>query len=211
MKRKEINEYAQKIVIELYEIGFFGNVQESISTNSFYIHITQVPDLIRLSDHGMNYEKYNFLPRQKTLRSVKNNKYFYSMSDDGINAFLSDFKQHNHVVDELVPHVKKMQESVLKDWKQYVLCHIPTNTYYYDKSNGYGKGMRQMLYTRYQTMGERLCNFLAWNFRFNVQSAALFRGKPIQSEIEAIIQDYDDVSNYKFVEITMINGVISII
>lgn len=211
MKRKEINEYAQKIVIELYEIGFFGNVQESISTNSFYIHITQVPDLIRLSDHGMNYEKYNFLPRQKTIRSVKKDKYFYSMSYEGINAFLSDFKQHNHVVDELVPHIKKMQENVLKDWKQYILCHIPTNTYYYENSNGYGKGMRQMLYTRYQVLGESLCNFLAWNFRFNIKSAAIFKGKPIQAEIESIIGDNDDVSNYKFVEITMINGVISII
>lgn len=211
MKRKEINEYAQKIVIELYEIGFFGNVQESISTNSFYIHITQVPDLIRLSDHGFNHERYNFLPRQKTIRSVKNNKYFYSMSYEGIDAFLSDFKQHNHVVEEHIPYVKKMQENILKDWKQYVLCHIPTNTYYYENSNGYGKGMRQMLYTRHQVLGENLCNFLAWNFRFNIKSAAIFKGKPIQSEIESIIGDYDDASNYKFVEITIINGVISII
>lgn len=211
MKRKEINEYAQKIVIELYEIGFFGSVQESISTNSFYIHITQVPCLIRLSDHGMNYEKYNFLPRQKTIRSVKKDKYFYSMSYDGINAFLSDFKQHNHVVDELVPHVKKMQEKALKDWKQYVLCHIPTNTYYYENSNGYGKGMKNMLHIHHKDYNGRLCNFLAWNFRFNIKSAALFKGKPIQSEIKAIVGDNDDISNYKLVEITMINGVINIV
>lgn len=71
MKRKEINEYAQSIVVRLYDIGYFGSVQESVSTNSFYIHITQVPDIIRLSDHGFNYEMYNFLPRQKIVRSVK--------------------------------------------------------------------------------------------------------------------------------------------
>lgn len=50
MKRKEINEYAQSIVVKLYDIGYFGSVQESVSTNSFYIHITQVPDIIRLSE-----------------------------------------------------------------------------------------------------------------------------------------------------------------
>lgn len=28
MKRKEINEYAQSIVVRLYDIGYFGSVQE---------------------------------------------------------------------------------------------------------------------------------------------------------------------------------------
>lgn len=107
MKGKEINEYAQSIVVRLYDIGYFGSVQESVSTNSFYIHITQVPDIIRLSDHGFNYEMYNFLPRQKIVRSVKNGKYFYNMSYDGIEAFINDFKQHNHVIDEELIWLKK--------------------------------------------------------------------------------------------------------
>ena len=211
MKRKEINEYAQSIVVRLYDIGYFGSVQESVSTNSFYIHITQVPDIIRLSDHGFNYEMYNFLPRQKIVRSVKNGKYFYSMSYDGIEAFINDFKQHNHVIDEDIDLVKEKQLTALKYTKRYVLCHLPTNTYYYENSNGYGKGMREMLYQKYNVMGERLCNFLVWNFRFNVKSAAIFRGEPIKAEIEAIVKDYDSIDNYKLIEVEHINGVISIV
>lgn len=211
MKRKEINEYAQSIVVRLYDIGYFGSVQESVSTNSFYIHITQVPDIIRLSDHGFNYETYNFLPRQKIIRSVKNGKYFYSMSYEGIDAFIDDFKQHNRVVDKDIPLIKEMQQNALKYAKRYVLCHVPTNTYYYENSNGYGKGMREMIYQKYHTMGERLCNFLAWNFRNNIKSAAIFRGQPIQAEIEAIVKDYDSIKNYKLVEVELINGIISIV
>lgn len=130
MKRKEINEYAQSIVVRLYDIGYFGSVQESVSTNSFYIHITQVPDIIRLSDHGFNYEMYNFLPRQKIVRSVKNGKYFYSMSYDGIEAFINDFKQHNHVIDEDIDLVKEKQLMALKNtlndmfYVIYQLIHI---------------------------------------------------------------------------------------
>lgn len=71
MKRKEINEYAQSIVVRLYDIGYFGSVQESVSTNSFYIHITQVPDIIRLSDHGFNYEMYNFYQDKRLSEVLK--------------------------------------------------------------------------------------------------------------------------------------------
>lgn len=211
MKRKEIHEYAQRIVVDLYEIGFFGSVQESISTNSFYINITQVPYKIRLSDHGNNYEKYNFLPRQKIIRSVKNGSYFYSMSYEGIDAFLSDFKQHNNVVDEHITEVKKMQQNVLNAYRQYVLCHIPTNTYYYENCNGYGKGMKNMLHIHHKNYDEKLCNFLAFNFRFNISGAALFRGSSAKSEMESIVKGYDDVSNYKLVGATVINGVIKTI
>lgn len=211
MKRKEINEYAQSIVVKLYDIGYFGTIQESVSTNSFYIHITQVPDIIRLSDHGFNYEMYNFLPRQKIVRSVKNGKYFYSMSNNGIEAFINDFKQYNHVIDEDIDLIKEKQQMALKRTKRYVLCHLPTNTYYYENSNGYGKGMKQILCQKYSASEERLCNFLTWNFRFNVKSAAIFRGEPIKSEIEAIVKDYDSIDNYKLIEIEHINGIISVV
>lgn len=133
------------------------------------------------------------------------------MSYDGIEAFISDFKQHNHVIDEDIDLVKEKQLMALKYAKRYVLCHLPTNTYYYENSNGYGKGMREMLYQKYNVMGERLCNFLAWNFRFNVKSAAIFRGEPIKAEIEAIVKDYDSIDNYKLIEVEHINGVISIV
>lgn len=211
MKRKEINEYAQSIVVRLYDIGYFGSVQESVSTNSFYIHITQVPDIIRLSDHGCNYEMYNFLPRQKIVRSIKNGKYFYSMTYDGIEAFISDFKQHNHVIDEDINLIKEKRQIALKHAKRYVLCHLPTNSYYFENSNGYGKRMRKILYQKYNIIDENLCNFLAWNFRFNINSAAIFRGMAIESEIKYIVKDYDSISNYKLIEVEQINNVISIV
>lgn len=128
--------------------------------------VTKVVELARgyLMTFEINYICHSLF---KGIENVKNGKYFYSMSYDGIEAFINDFKQHNHVIDEDIDLVKEKQLTALKYTKRYVLCHLPTNTYYYENSNGYGKGMREMLYQKYNVMGERLCNFLAWNFMFN--------------------------------------------
>lgn len=205
MKRKEMIEFAQTIVIRLYDLGFISNVQEAISTNSIYIHTIQTPDMVRVSDHGVNngQVKFNFLPTQKNKSTFKNGNYYYSMTEEGIEDFLFDFKLACPIVKK--EEVKAIQEIIAaKDnVKKYIIKHKHTNTYFIENSNSFGKTMGTKLYDCRNSVTEEEYPFIYKNFRINLQSAQVFMGEPNITKImkEHNVNDYN-IDNYLILEVS---------
>lgn len=108
MKKKEIVDFAQNVTIELSYLDIPCSISESKSTSSAYIHFIHTGDLVRIADHGYKYELFNFLPGKTIIRKIEQGKYFYSMNNDGISAFINDFLEIYNI-QQIVKKLKIIQ------------------------------------------------------------------------------------------------------
>lgn len=121
------------------------------------------------------------------------------MSYEGINAFLDDFKYDNQKNEN---NIKKCNEEIISNSKKYVLCHIPTNYYFCENGSNYSTSLSRILEIseKYSEMSDELKHILKLNFRPKLVSAQIFK-KCLKIDIKDIIFDYDNIENYKFVEV----------
>ncbi len=100
MKEKDLNAFAEQLVLTLTDNGFKVIVSKSKKSKSIYLSCLHIPKQIRVSDHGFNYGAYNFTPRHNGNKRTNDGLTFFPMSQNGIELLLKEIKNDFPFVNE---------------------------------------------------------------------------------------------------------------
>lgn len=100
MKEKDLNAFAEQVLLTLTDNGFNVIVSKSKKSKSIYLSCLHIPKQIRISDHGFNYDAYNFTPRHNGNKKLNNGLLFFPMSQNGIDLLIKELKSDFPLVNE---------------------------------------------------------------------------------------------------------------
>lgn len=111
-KENEYSRMAERIILALAELKVPSNVSYSASSVSVYIDSAVSDSEIRISDHPSHHGsyKYNFIKSIGCVSTFSKGCYFYQLSDEGIEAFLEDYKLNEQLPDEQLISISKRYE-----------------------------------------------------------------------------------------------------
>lgn len=111
-KENEYSRLAERIILALAELKVPSNISYSTSSVSVYVDSAVSDSEIRISDHPSHHGsyKYNFIKSIECVSTFSKGCYFYQLSDEGIEAFLEDYKLNEQLPDEQLISVSKQYE-----------------------------------------------------------------------------------------------------